>query len=185
MNAQDFPSTRPYLIRALHEWCTDNGFTPYVAVRVDGSVQVPREYRLRVGRVAHQPAGQHRSNDGQQRQRGFMGIFVRALAPACQAACSCLFVHSNPLWSQSWIGWLAWRLACRTQGSDLRRMGTSSPGIPEPPNQHKCECEYIAFINQKQLPCIAAFEKIQGKLLWLGGRKTAVACWRPRPAIVR
>ena len=44
MNAQDFPSTRPYLIRALHEWCTDNGFTPYVAVRVDGSVQVPREY---------------------------------------------------------------------------------------------------------------------------------------------
>ena len=44
MNSQDFPSTRPYLIRALHEWCTDNGFTPYVAVRVDGSVQVPREF---------------------------------------------------------------------------------------------------------------------------------------------
>ena len=22
-------STRPYLIRALHEWCTENGFTPY------------------------------------------------------------------------------------------------------------------------------------------------------------
>ena len=38
------PSTRPYLIRALYEWCTDNGFTPYVAVKVDGSVQVPREY---------------------------------------------------------------------------------------------------------------------------------------------
>jgi stringent starvation protein B len=37
-------STRPYLIRALHDWCTDNGFTPYVAVYVDGSVQVPMEY---------------------------------------------------------------------------------------------------------------------------------------------
>lgn len=37
-------STRPYLIRALHEWCTDNGFTPYVAVHVDASVQVPVEY---------------------------------------------------------------------------------------------------------------------------------------------
>jgi stringent starvation protein B len=37
-------STRPYLIRALHEWCTDNGFTPYIAVHVDGAVQVPREY---------------------------------------------------------------------------------------------------------------------------------------------
>lgn len=37
-------STRPYLIRALHDWCTDNGFTPYIAVFVDRSVQVPQEY---------------------------------------------------------------------------------------------------------------------------------------------
>ncbi len=37
-------STRPYLIRALHDWCTDNGFTPYIAVYVDASVQVPTEY---------------------------------------------------------------------------------------------------------------------------------------------
>ena len=44
MNALDATSTRPYLIRALYEWCTDNGFTPYVAVSVDDSVQVPREY---------------------------------------------------------------------------------------------------------------------------------------------
>ena len=44
MNALDSCSTRPYLIRALYEWCTDNGLTPYVAVSVDGSVQVPQEY---------------------------------------------------------------------------------------------------------------------------------------------
>lgn len=37
-------STRPYLIRALHEWCTDNGFSPYIAVQVDGTVQVPSEF---------------------------------------------------------------------------------------------------------------------------------------------
>ncbi len=37
-------STRPYLLRALHDWCTDNGFTPYLAVFVDSSVQVPMEY---------------------------------------------------------------------------------------------------------------------------------------------
>ena len=37
-------STRPYLIRALHDWCSDNGFTPYVAVFVDALVQVPSEY---------------------------------------------------------------------------------------------------------------------------------------------
>ena len=40
----ELPSTRPYLIRALYEWCSENGFTPYVAVKVDNSVQVPREY---------------------------------------------------------------------------------------------------------------------------------------------
>lgn len=44
MNTADSTSTRPYLIRALYEWCTDNGFTPYVAVSVDQTVQVPREY---------------------------------------------------------------------------------------------------------------------------------------------
>ncbi len=44
MHDAQMPSTRPYLIRALYEWCTDNGFTPYVAVKVDGSVQVPREH---------------------------------------------------------------------------------------------------------------------------------------------
>lgn len=44
MNAPDSSSTRPYLIRALYEWCTDNALTPYVAVLVDASVQVPREY---------------------------------------------------------------------------------------------------------------------------------------------
>ena len=37
-------STRPYLIRALHDWCTDNGFTPYVAVFVDATVRVPMDF---------------------------------------------------------------------------------------------------------------------------------------------
>ncbi|MDE2368094.1 MAG: ClpXP protease specificity-enhancing factor [Burkholderiales bacterium] len=37
-------STRPYLLRALHDWCTDNGYTPYIAVAVGPGVQVPMEY---------------------------------------------------------------------------------------------------------------------------------------------
>lgn len=44
MTAPEATSTRPYLIRALYEWCTDNGFTPHIAVRVDRNVQVPREF---------------------------------------------------------------------------------------------------------------------------------------------
>ena len=44
IDAKDTTSTRPYLIRALYEWCTDNGLTPYVAVLVDDTVRVPNEY---------------------------------------------------------------------------------------------------------------------------------------------
>ena len=40
----DVPSNKPYLIRALHQWCTDFGFTPFIAVFVDGTVEVPMEY---------------------------------------------------------------------------------------------------------------------------------------------
>lgn len=34
-------STKPYLIRALHEWCTDNGYTPHIVVTVDENTVVP------------------------------------------------------------------------------------------------------------------------------------------------
>jgi stringent starvation protein B len=37
-------STRPYLLRALYEWCADNSLTPYVAAYVDDTVKVPREH---------------------------------------------------------------------------------------------------------------------------------------------
>lgn len=34
-------STKPYLIRAIYEWCVDQGFTPYLAAMVDESTRVP------------------------------------------------------------------------------------------------------------------------------------------------
>ena len=37
-------STKPYLLRAIYEWCTDNGYTPYLAAMVDGQTQVPMEF---------------------------------------------------------------------------------------------------------------------------------------------
>jgi len=37
-------STRPYLIRAIYEWCVDSGLTPYLAVRVDEHTEVPRSH---------------------------------------------------------------------------------------------------------------------------------------------
>jgi stringent starvation protein B len=37
-------STKPYLLRAIYEWCTDSGYTPYLAVKVDAGTTVPMEY---------------------------------------------------------------------------------------------------------------------------------------------
>jgi stringent starvation protein B len=34
-------STKPYMLRALHEWCTDNGYTPQIVVQVDANTLVP------------------------------------------------------------------------------------------------------------------------------------------------
>jgi stringent starvation protein B len=37
-------STKPYMVRAIHEWCTDNGFTPHLLVVVGGNTRVPLAY---------------------------------------------------------------------------------------------------------------------------------------------
>ena len=37
-------STKPYLIRAIHEWCSDSGMTPYVSVQVNADTRVPAEH---------------------------------------------------------------------------------------------------------------------------------------------
>lgn len=43
-------STKPYLIRAIHEWCCDNSLTPYIAVVADEHARVPREF-VRDGQI--------------------------------------------------------------------------------------------------------------------------------------
>ncbi len=37
-------STKPYLIRAIYEWCSDSGYTPYLSVKVDANTRVPNEF---------------------------------------------------------------------------------------------------------------------------------------------
>ncbi len=37
-------STKPYMLRAIYEWCTDSGYTPHLAVKVDGGTRVPLEF---------------------------------------------------------------------------------------------------------------------------------------------
>ena len=47
---EQLPSTKPYLLRALWEWCCDCGLTPYITVVVDEWTRVPREF-VRDGQI--------------------------------------------------------------------------------------------------------------------------------------
>ena len=40
----ELTSTKPYLVRAIHEWCVDNGLTPHLLVEVNSQTSVPMAY---------------------------------------------------------------------------------------------------------------------------------------------
>ena len=40
----DLISTKPYMLRAIHEWCVDNGLTPHLLVAVNSQTRVPMAY---------------------------------------------------------------------------------------------------------------------------------------------
>ena len=78
-------STRPYLVRALYEWCVDQGFTPYVAVLADATVQVPREY-VRDGQIvlnvgADATSGLQLGNEFIQFKARFAGVVREIMVP--------------------------------------------------------------------------------------------------------
>ena len=74
----DLPSTKPYLIRAIHQWCCDNGFTPYLVVAVDARTRVPLEH-VRDGQIVlnvgyDAPAHLSMNNDSIWFQARFGGV---------------------------------------------------------------------------------------------------------------
>jgi stringent starvation protein B len=80
-------STKPYLIRALHEWCTDNGYTPYVTVQVDEHTHVPQAHvrdgqiTLNVGTLATNKL--MLGNDFIEFQARFGGVTEHVVVPVC------------------------------------------------------------------------------------------------------
>ena len=78
-------STKPYLIRAIHEWCVDQGFTPYLAVRVDERTRVPAAY-VRDGQIVLNvgPEATHQlvmDNEQVTFQARFNGVAHNLLVP--------------------------------------------------------------------------------------------------------
>lgn len=71
-------STKPYLLRAIFEWCVDNGFTPYIVVAVDASTTVPMQF-VRDGQIVlnisyEATSGLHMDNDSIRFKARFGGV---------------------------------------------------------------------------------------------------------------
>ena len=71
-------STKPYLIRAIHEWCSDSNLTPYLSVKVDANTRVPMEH-VKNGEIVLNVSydATHRltiGNDGVQFSARFAGV---------------------------------------------------------------------------------------------------------------
>lgn len=93
----DLPSTKPYLIRAIHEWCCDNGFTPYITVIADERTRVPREF-VREGQIvlniAHEATGHlNITNEGIIFQARFGGVAREISVPIGNVAA--IFAREN------------------------------------------------------------------------------------------
>lgn len=78
-------STKPYFLRAVFEWCIDQGFTPYITVAVDGRTRVPREF-VRGGQIVLNvgPDATHQLQMGNEEvtfQARFNGVAFAVLVP--------------------------------------------------------------------------------------------------------
>jgi stringent starvation protein B len=97
INDSESTSTRPYLIRAIHEWSCDNGYTPHITVSVNGSVQVPLEYVkdgeivLNVGLTA--TTGLQLGNDYISFKARFSGVARDIMVPVDQVIA--IFAREN------------------------------------------------------------------------------------------
>lgn len=91
------PSTKPYLLRAIWEWCNDNGFTPYIAVEVDAQTVVPREF-VRDGQIVLNVGGSatnrlQMGNDFIEFQARFGGVARELSVPVRQV--SAIYAREN------------------------------------------------------------------------------------------
>ena len=87
-------STKPYLLRALHEWCSDHGYTPHIVVTVDANTVVPRghiqdgQITLNIGHLATN--GLILGNDYIEFQARFGGVTEDIFVPV--AAVSAIMI---------------------------------------------------------------------------------------------
>ena len=114
-------STKPYLLRALYEWCTDNGYTPYIVVAVDASTRVPMEFVKNgeiVLNISFEATGNLKmDNDWITFKARFGGIAREIEIPVDNV--SAIYAREN---GQG----MAFEVKRKQDGADLRRSSASS-----------------------------------------------------------
>ena len=91
------PTTKPYLLRAIYEWCVDSGYTPYLSVTVNALTRVPMEYVkdgqivLNIGPVAVDRFSM--GNDAVEFSARFNGVQREIWIPV--AAVSAIYAREN------------------------------------------------------------------------------------------
>ena len=123
------PSTKPYLLRAIWEWCCDNGFTPYIAVQVDLRTRVPREF-INDGQIVLNIGPDATSqfqigNDLIEFQARFGGVSRKISVPVEQV--SAIYSRENG-------AGMAFDLESKTATSDIEEAGVvTEDEVVEPP----------------------------------------------------
>lgn len=143
-------STKPYMIRALHEWCTDNGYTPHIVVRVDQNTMVPPAHirdgqiTLNIGMMATK--GLVLGNDSIEFQARFNGVTENLYVPV--DAVTALYARetgagmgfevkepntgSTPATNASTAGFADGATTQRPEAAHTRVDANTSPEAPDP-----------------------------------------------------
>jgi stringent starvation protein B len=84
------PSTKPYLVRAIWEWCNDNAFTPYLMVEADASCRIPQKF-IKDGQIvlnisAESTQGLQIANESIDFQTRFGGVLHELYIPMARIA---------------------------------------------------------------------------------------------------
>lgn len=124
----DLPSTKPYLLRAIWEWCMDNGFTPYVAVEVDAFCRVPREY-VKDGQIVLNVGSEATNklqlgNDYIEFQARFGGVARDISVPVGRVAA--IYAREN-------AAGMAFEVEESTEGATAAEAVVTEPEKPDPP----------------------------------------------------
>jgi len=124
-------STKPYMLRAIYEWCTDNGYTPYLAVKVDGQTRVPTQF-VKNGEIVlnisfEATSGLKMENDSIHFNARFGGVSREIFVPVANVVA--IYARENGQGMAFDVPKSSSEDLFEEQGSDLKETTAPSPSL--------------------------------------------------------